>query len=99
VRLSQASMTVGGRLAVKWYMTDAAAVTLKLDQITRRGRIRPLGSIPFAGRPGPNAVLFSGRLPRRRPLRLGSYRFTVTAATPDGRVAAPARLRFTVRRK
>jgi len=99
LRLSPTRIRVGGRTAIKWYMTDAAAVNLKLEQITRRGRILPYGSFSVAGKPGSNAVPFRGRLPHHRPLKPGSYRFTVSASTLDGRVATPGRLSFTVVRK
>jgi hypothetical protein len=38
-------------------------------------------------------------MPRKKPLKPGSYRFTVSAATADGRVATPGLLGFTVLRK
>jgi hypothetical protein len=44
-------------------------------------------------------VLFKGRLPGKRPLKAGNYRFTVYAVTADGRVAPPGQLGFTVLRK
>jgi Domain of unknown function DUF11 len=96
LRLSAPVFRVGGRTAIKWYMTDAAAVTVKLEQISRRGRYLPRGSFPVRGRAGPNAVLFRGRMPRHKPLKPGGYRFTVSAATADGRVATPGQLGFTV---
>jgi len=52
-----------------------------------------------AGRPGPNAIAFRGRIPRHKRLKPGSYRFTISASTLDGRVADPGRLSFTVRRR
>jgi hypothetical protein len=79
-------------------MTDAAAVTVKLEQLSRKGRYLPRGSFPVKGRAGSNAVLFKGRMPRQKRLKPGSYRFTVSAATADGRVAAPGQLSFTVLR-
>jgi Domain of unknown function DUF11 len=99
LRLSQPLFHVGGRTAIKWYMTDAAAVTVKLEQISRKGRHLPRGSFPVKGKAGPNAVLFKGRMPRQRPLKAGNYRFTVSAATADGRVATPGQLSFTVLRR
>jgi len=38
LRLSTPLFRVGGRTAIKWYMTDAAAVTVKLEQISRKGK-------------------------------------------------------------
>ena len=99
LRLSQFVIHVGGRTAIKWYMTDAAAVNVKLEQISRRGRILPAGSFTVAGHAGPNAVLFRGRIPHHRRLKPGSYRFTVSASTADGRVATPGRLSLSVRRR
>jgi hypothetical protein len=98
LRLSQPVFHAGGRTAIKWYMTDAAAVTVKLEQLSRKGRYLPRGSFPVKGRAGSNAVLFKGRMPRQKRLKPGSYRFTVSAATADGRVAAPGQLSFTVLR-
>ena len=89
----------GGRTAVKWYMTDAAPVNIKLEQINRKGHHLPRGSFAVNGRPGSNAVLFKGRIPRKKRLTPGNYRFTVSAATADGRVATPGQLSFTVLRK
>jgi uncharacterized repeat protein (TIGR01451 family) len=99
LRLSAPIFRVGGRTAIKWYMTDAAAVSVKLEQISRKGHHLPRGSFAVKGRPGSNAVLFKGRIPRKKSLKPGSYRFTVTAATTDGRVATPGQLGFTVLRK
>ena len=98
LRLTTPVFHIGGRTAIKWYMTDAAAVNVKLEQISRKGHHLPRGSLLVNGRPGSNAILFKGRLPRQKRLKAGTYRFTVTAATPDGRVAAPAQLSFTVLR-
>jgi hypothetical protein len=99
LRLSHSEIRVGGRTAIKWYMTDAAAVSVKLEQITRKGRHLAYGSFPVAGRAGSNAVAFRGRMPHRKRLKPGAYRFTVGASTPDGRVATPGLLGFTVRRR
>jgi uncharacterized repeat protein (TIGR01451 family) len=99
LRLSRSEFRVGGRTAIKWYMTDAAAVNVKLEQITRRGRHLPYGSFRVAGRPGSNAVAFRGRMPHRKRLKPGTYRFTVSASTLDGRVATPGLLGFIVRRR
>jgi uncharacterized repeat protein (TIGR01451 family) len=99
LRLSAPVFRVGGRTAIKWYMTDAAPVNVTLEQINRKGHHLPRGSLKVNGRPGSNAVLFKGRVPRRKPLKPGNYRFTVTAATADGRVATPGQLSFTVLRK
>jgi hypothetical protein len=99
LRLSQSVVHVGGRTAIKWYETDAAAVNVKLEQISRKGRILPAGSFAVTGRPGSNAILFRGRIPRHRRLKPGNYRFTVSAAALDGRVATPGQLSFTVLRK
>lgn len=99
LRLSQPVFHVGGRTAIKWYMTDAAAVSVKLEQISRKGRHLPRGTFLIKARPGPNAVLFKGRMPRHKRLKAGNYRFTVSAATADGRVAAPGQLSFTVLRR
>lgn len=99
LRLSQPVFHVGGRTAIKWYMTDAAAVNVKLEQISRKGRHLPRGSFLVKGKAGPNAVLFKGRMPRHKRLKAGTYRFTVSAATADGRVAAPGQLSFTVLRR
>lgn len=99
LRLSRTVIAVGGSTAIRWYMTDAAAVTVALQQITRRGRILPAGSFPVAGRPGSNAVSIHGHMPHRKRLKPGRYRFTVSALTADGRVAAPGRLSLTVRRR
>jgi uncharacterized repeat protein (TIGR01451 family) len=99
LRLSAPVFRVGGRTAIKWYMTDAAPVNVTLEQINRKGHHLPRGSFQVSGRPGPNAVLFKGRVPRKKRLKPGSYRFTVTAATADGRVATPGQLSFTVLRK
>jgi hypothetical protein len=79
-------------------MTDAAAVKVSLEQITHRGRFVPAGSLSVKGRQGSNVVNIRGRLPGRKRLKAGSYRFVVSAATPDGRVATPGQLVFTVRR-
>jgi Domain of unknown function DUF11 len=98
-RLSRTVISVGGRTSIRWYETDAATVNVKVQQITRRGHIRPFGSFNVAGRPGPNSVAFHGRVPRHRRLKPGSYRFLVSAATQDGRVAAPAHLSFLVRHR
>jgi hypothetical protein len=99
LRLSHSIIRVGGRTAIKWYMTDAAAVKVKLEQISRRGRHLPRGSFTAKGRPGSNALSFRGRIPHRKRLRPGNYRFTVSASTIDGRVATPGRLSFTVVRR
>jgi hypothetical protein len=99
LRLSAPVFRVGGRTAIKWYMTGAAPVSVKLEQISHKGRHLPLGSIVVNGRPGSNALLFRGRMPGRKPLKAGSYRFTVSAATTDGRVATPGVLGFTVLHK
>lgn len=99
LRLSASVFRVGGRTAIKWYMTDAAAVNVKVEQISRRGRHLPRGSFPVRGRPGSNAILFKGRVPHRKRLKPGNYRFTVSAATADGRLATPGQLSFTVLRR
>jgi uncharacterized repeat protein (TIGR01451 family) len=99
LRLSQSVIHVGGRTAIKWFLTDFASVNVKLEQITKKGHHRPFGSFPVAGRPGSNAILFRGAIPRHKRLKPGTYRFTVSATTLDGRVAAPGQLSFTVRRK
>ena len=99
VRLSHSTIRVGGRTAIRWYMTDAAAVTVQVQQITRRGRFRSFGSFPVAGRPGSNAVRFHGGVPRHRRLKPGNYRFVISSATLDGRVGALHHLGFTVLRR
>jgi methionine-rich copper-binding protein CopC len=99
LRLSTPVFRTGGRTAIKWYMTDAAAVNVKVEQISRRGRHLSRGSFPVKGRAGSNAVLFKGRVPRHKRLKPGNYRFTVSAATADGRVATPGLLSFTVRHR
>ena len=99
VRLSHADFRVGGRTSIRWYATDFAAVDVKVEQISRRGHIRSFGSFPVATRPGSNTVTFHGRVPKHRRLKPGNYRFTLSAATPDGRVAAPHHLLFTVRHR
>jgi hypothetical protein len=98
LRLTQPVFHVGGRTAIKWYMTDAAAVTVRLEQISRKGKHLLRGSFPVKGKAGSNAVLFKGRMPRQKRLKAGAYRFTVSAATADGRVATPGQLSFTVLR-
>ena len=67
LRLSAPVFRVGGRTAIKWYMTDTAAVTVKLEQINHKGHHLPRGSFQLKGRPGSDAVLFKGRLPGKRP--------------------------------
>jgi hypothetical protein len=99
VRLSHTAFRAGGRTSIRWYATDFAAVNVKVEQISRRGHIRSFGSFPVAARPGPNAVTFHGRVPRHRRLKPGNYRFTISAATLDGRVATPHHLTFTVRHR
>jgi hypothetical protein len=99
LRLSAPVFHTGGRTAIKWYMTDAAPVTIKVEQISRRGRYLPRGSFQLNGRPGSNAVLFKGRVPHHKRLKPGNYRFTVSAATADGRVATPGQLSFTILRR
>jgi uncharacterized repeat protein (TIGR01451 family) len=99
LRLSTPVFRAGGRTAIKWFMTDAAAVSVKVEQISRKGRHLSRGSFPVKGRAGSNAVLFKGHVPRHRRLKPGNYRFTVSAATPDGRVATPGQLSFTVLRR
>jgi hypothetical protein len=98
LRLSAPVFRSGGRTAIKWFMTDAAAVSVNVEQISRTGHHLPRGSFPVKGRAGSNAVLFKGRVPRHKRLKPGNYRFTVSAATPDGRVATPGQLSFTVLR-
>jgi hypothetical protein len=99
VRLSHTVFRAGGRTSIRWYATDFAAVDVKVQQISRRGHIRSFGSFAVASRPGPNAVTFHGRVPRHRRLKPGNYRFTISAATLDGRVATPHHLTFTVRHR
>jgi Domain of unknown function DUF11 len=99
LRLSHADFGVGGRTSIRWYATDFAAVTVKVEQISRRGRIRSFGSFPVIARPGSNAVTFHGRVPKHRRLKPGNYRFTISAATLDGRVATPHHLSFVVRHR
>jgi hypothetical protein len=99
LRLSHPDIRVGGRTAIKWFMTDAAAVRVTLQRITRRGRIQPAGSFPVKGRQGSNVVSIRGRLPGRKRLKPGTYRFVVSAGAPDGRVATPGQLSFSVRRR
>ena len=99
LRLSTPVFRARGRTAIKWYMTDAADVSVKVEQISRRGRHLPRGTFRVKGRPGSNAVLFKGRVPRHRRLKPGNYRFTVSAAAADGRVATPGRLSFSVLRR
>jgi hypothetical protein len=99
VRLSHPDFRVGGRTSIRWYATDFAAVNVKVEQISRRGRIRSFGSFPVNARPGSNAVTFRGRVPKHRRLKPGNYRFTISAATLDGRVATPHHLLFTVRHR
>lgn len=97
LRLSRPLIRVRGTTTIRWYETDFAKVTVAVQQITRKGRLRPSGAFSLTGRPGSNSAAFRGRVPRRRPLKPGSYRFVVSAATPDGRVAAAQHLSFTVR--
>ena len=99
VRLSHADFRVGGRTSIRWYATDFAAVSVKVEQISRRGHIRSFGSFPVISRPGSNSVTFHGRVPKHRRLKPGNYRFTISAATLDGRVAAPHHLLFAVRHR
>jgi uncharacterized repeat protein (TIGR01451 family) len=99
LRLSQPIFHVGGRTAIKWYETDAAAVSVKVEQINHKGHHLPRGSFQVTGHPGPNALLFKGRMPGKKALTAGNYRFTVSAATADGRIATPGVLGFTVLRK
>jgi hypothetical protein len=99
LRLSAPVFRAGGRTAIKWYMTDAAAVNVKLEQISRNGHHLARGSFPVKGRAGSNAILFKGHMPRKKRLKPGNYRFTVSAATLDGRVATPGQLSFTVLRQ
>jgi uncharacterized protein DUF11 len=99
LRLSHTSFRTGGSTAIKWYMSDAASVNVVVQQITRRGRHLPAGSFAVAGRQGSNVVRFRGRVPHRKRLRPGLYRFTVSAVTFDGRVATPGELTFRVRHR
>ena len=99
VRLTHLAIRVGGATTIRWYQTDTAKVTVSVQQISRRGRILPRGSFFVTGRPGSNALAFHGRIPRRARLKPGNYRFTVSAATLDGRAAAPRHLSFSVRRR
>src|SRR5262249_50367546 len=55
VRLSAPVFRVGGRTAIKWYMTDTAPVNIRLEQISRKGHHLPRGSFVVNGRPGSNA--------------------------------------------
>jgi uncharacterized repeat protein (TIGR01451 family) len=97
LRLSRTELPVGGRTAIRWFMTDTAAVKVALERITHRGRAVPAGSFGVKGRQGSNVVSIRGRLPGRKRLKPGSYRFVVSAATVDGRIATPGQLSFTVR--
>jgi uncharacterized repeat protein (TIGR01451 family) len=99
LRLSRTEIPVGGRMAIKWFMTDIAAVKVALERISHRGRAVPAGSFPVKGRQGSNFVSIRGRLPGRKRLKPGRYRFVVSAATLDGRGATPGQLSFTVRRR
>jgi hypothetical protein len=74
-------------------------VKVKLEQISRKGHHLARGSFPVKGRAGSNAILFKGHMPRKKRLKPGNYRFIVSAATLDGRVATPGQLSFTVLRQ
>jgi hypothetical protein len=81
------------RLTVRFRLSEAATVTLRLQRRAgRRYRSVP-GSVRHAGRSGANVV----RLPGRR-LRPGRYRLVVTVVDAAGNRAAERRLAVRVRR-
>ncbi len=56
----------------------------------------PAGVLTVAGHSGKNTLAFAGLLSRRRALRSGSYRLTVTAVNTAGKAVAVRALRFVV---
>jgi endonuclease/exonuclease/phosphatase family metal-dependent hydrolase len=59
-------------------------------------RSLPAGSLSLNGTAGPNRMRFQGRLSRRRSLRPGRYRTTITAADAAGNRSLPRTATFTV---
>jgi len=55
----------------------------------------PSGSFSFAGHAGLNKVRFQGRVSRRKKLKPGSYRLTITATSP-GAAPSSSKLSFTI---
>jgi hypothetical protein len=61
-----------------------------------RGFVRVRGALRLDARAGVNRVRFQGRISRRRSLRPGRHRLTITARDAAGNKAVPRRARFTV---
>lgn len=99
LRLSQRRIRRGGRTALKFFLNDAATVTVEVKKIARHGRLRRRGSFQSAEQHGSDRIAFHGRVPGHKRLKPGRYQLTVSAVTADGRSAAPQRLTLRVVRR
>ena len=62
-----------------------------------KGKFRPAGTVaPIAAHAGKNRVRFSGRLTKKRRLKPGLYRVTITATDSSQRKSAPHSLTFRI---
>jgi hypothetical protein len=81
--------------AIRFNLSEPATVTLRFSRVLpRRRSMRVPWTIRLRGRQGPNTVRFQGRLARRRALRPGRYRVTVSARDATGHQARPLAARF-----
>jgi Ca2+-binding RTX toxin-like protein len=79
----------------RYTLTEAAAVTFRIERLARGRRARRAGSFRVRGAAGANRTRFSGRIGRTL-LRPGAYRAVLTATDAAGNRSAPARARFRV---
>lgn len=61
-----------------------------------KGKFRPVGALVLSAHPGKNKVRFSGRLNKKRKLKLGLYRVTLTATDSGQRKSKPRSLIFRI---
>jgi hypothetical protein len=83
--------------AIRFGLSEPARVGVRFARARAgRGFVRVRGALRLDARAGVNRVRFQGRVSRRRFLRPGRHRLTITARDAAGNEAAPRRARFTV---
>ena len=83
------------RAIVRFRLDERATITVTVQRIGRRHRIR--GSRRIRGKPGPNRFAFTGRIGGHS-LAPGRYRLVLRARDAHGNLARPVRVRFSIRR-
>jgi 6-phosphogluconolactonase (cycloisomerase 2 family) len=95
---TQSKVKTGAK--VRYSLSEGGRVTIAFEKRKRGAkkgkRFKSVGSIVRQGLAGPNAVRFSGRIGKKRPLAPGRYRVVVTATDAAGNKSAPKNKAFKI---